>query len=402
MGGREKWGEPKVKTQRVYGRDVCLILAGSFFYMASSMLVTPLITGFAGSLGAGSALMGLVGGMSNFCSLICRPTAGNLADRLSKRRLSTVGLLLMLAGYLGYVFAHNNGVVMLARVAQGAGFACCSVCMSTWVSDLMPRDKVGSGMGMYGTMNALSMAVGPAIGVQCWQRLGYHVSFAVSALFAVGALVTVRLVSDRGMPGAAPAPRRPEPGEEHLHLLDRNVIPVAAIVMLFGIPYFATQSFLVTYVQTRQLPVAVSLFFPLYAGVLLVLRLSMRDLFDRLPYLNFVLAGAVCESLALVCMTFLPNNGVLFLAAALMAGGYGLMCSVSQSTAILMAGEGHRGLANSTYYVGLDLGMTLGPVIGGVLLGHLDAEWLYPALLVTMPLSVAVYFMGGVGKKLRR
>ena len=402
MGGREKWGEPNVTTQRIYNRDVCLILAGSFFYMASSMLVTPLITGFAGSLGAGSALMGLVGGMSNFCSLICRPTAGNLADRLSKRRLSTVGLLLMLAGYLGYVFAHNNGVVMLARVAQGAGFACCSVCMSTWVSDLMPRDKVGSGMGMYGTMNALSMAVGPAIGVQCWQRLGYHVSFAVSALFAVGALVTVRLVSDRGMPGAAPAPRRPEPGEEHLHLLDRNVIPVAAIVMLFGIPYFATQSFLVTYVQTRQLPVAVSLFFPLYAGVLLVLRLSMRDLFDRLPYLNFVLDGAVCESLALVCMTFLPNNGVLFLAAALMAGGYGLMCSVSQSAAILMAGEGHRGLANSTYYVGLDLGMTLGPVLGGVLLGHLAPVWLYPVMLVTMPLSVAVYFMGGVGKKLRR
>lgn len=402
MGGREKWGEPNVTTQRIYNRDVCLILAGSFFYMASSMLVTPLITGFAGSLGAGSAFMGMVGGLSNLCSLMCRPTVGNLADRVSKRRLSTVGLLLMLAGYLGYVFAHNNGVVMLARVAQGAGFACCSVCMSTWVSDLMPRDKVGSGMGMYGTMNALSMAVGPAIGVQCWQRLGYHVSFAVSALFAVGALVTVRLVSDRGMPGAAPAPRRPEPGEEHLHLLDRNVIPVAAIVMLFGIPYFATQSFLVTYVQTRQLPVAVSLFFPLYAGVLLVLRLSMRDLFDRLPYLNFVLAGAVCESLALVCMTFLPNNGVLFLAAALMAGGYGLMCSVSQSAAILMAGEGHRGLANSTYYVGLDLGMTLGPVIGGVLLGHLDAEWLYPALLVAMPLSVAVYFMGGVGRKLHR
>ena len=147
---------------------------------------------------------------------------------------------------------------------------------------------------------------------------------------------------------------------------------------------------------------AVSLFFPLYAGVLLVLRLSMRDLFDRLPYLNFVLAGAVCESLALVCMTFLPNNGVLFLAAALMAGGYGLMCSVSQSAAILMAGEGHRGLANSTYYVGLDLGMTLGPVLGGVLLGHLAPVWLYPVMLVTMPLSVAVYFMGGVGKKLRR
>ena len=152
-----------MQSQHIYSRDVVLILIASFFYMASSMLVTPLITGFAGSLGAGGVLMGLVGGLSNFCSLMCRPAVGNLADRISKRRLSTVGALLMLAGYLGYVAAHNNAVVVLARVAQGVGFACCSVCMSTWMSDLLPRDRIGSGMGMYGTMNALSMAIGPAV-----------------------------------------------------------------------------------------------------------------------------------------------------------------------------------------------------------------------------------------------
>ena len=56
-----------------------------------------------------------------------------------------------------------------------------------------------------------------------------------------------------------------------------------------------------------------------------------------------------------------------------------------------MAGEGHRGLANSTYYVGLDLGMTLGPVIGGFLYGNLDLAWFYPALLLTVPPAVLVY-----------
>ncbi|MCI8645576.1 MAG: hypothetical protein HFE76_02000 [Firmicutes bacterium] len=38
-------------------------------------------------------------------------------------------------------------------------------------------------------------------------------------------------------------------------------------------------------------------------------------------------------------------------ACIFMAGGYGIMCSVAQSTAILLAGEGRRGLANSTYMV---------------------------------------------------
>lgn len=38
-------------------------------------------------------------------------------------------------------------------------------------------------------------------------------------------------------------------------------------------------------------------------------------------------------------------------AALFMAGGYGIMCSVCQSTAILLAGPERRGLANSTYYI---------------------------------------------------
>ena len=81
----------------------------------------------------------------------------------------------------------------------------------------------------------------------------------------------------------------------------------------------------------------------------------------------------------------------MLLAAAFLAGGYGVMSSVCQSTAILLAGREKRGLANSTYYIGVDLGMTLGPMIGGVLYGGADIRWFYPALAVTMPLAAAVY-----------
>ena len=61
---------------KIYSKDIILVLAASFFYMASPMLVTPLITGFSGSIGASAALMGLVGGMMNLVSLFCRPLAG--------------------------------------------------------------------------------------------------------------------------------------------------------------------------------------------------------------------------------------------------------------------------------------------------------------------------------------
>ena len=182
--------------QKVYSRDIILILAASFCYMSSTMLVTPLITGFAGSLGASAALMGMIGGLMNLCSLVCRPFAGNLADRLSKYKVSFVGAGLILIGCAGYVLAGNEAMVIAARLINGVGFACCSVCMSTWMSNLLPREKIGSGMGLYGTMNALGMAIAPAIGVSVYQSLGYRAAFLIAAAFAALTGLIILLLGD--------------------------------------------------------------------------------------------------------------------------------------------------------------------------------------------------------------
>ena len=374
---------------KIYSKDIILVLAASFFYMASPMLVTPLITGFSGSIGASAALMGLVGGMMNLVSLFCRPLAGNLADRISKYKLSFIGAVFMTLACVGYIFAPNEAVVVIARIINGFGFACCSVCMATWMSDMLPKDKIGSGMGFYGTMNALAMAVAPAIGVSAYQTLGYRASFVIALVFSVAIIAVIQFIGDRGEPEKEPVSTDEE--QKRIELIDVKVIPIALIIMLFAIPYCATQSFLVTYAETRGLHIFVSLFFPAYAVVLIVLRLSLRNLFDRLPFQVFLLAGIVSELMAILLLTLMNNNVIMILASCFLAGGYGVMSSVCQSTAILLAGKGKRGLANSTYYIGLDLGMTLGPFIGGILYGGLDIKWFYPVLMMTMPLAGAVY-----------
>ena len=374
---------------KIYSKDIILVLAASFFYMASPMLVTPLITGFSGSIGASAALMGLVGGMMNLVSLFCRPLAGNLADRISKYKLSFIGAVFMTLACVGYIFAPNEAVVVIARIINGFGFACCSVCMATWMSDMLPKDKIGSGMGFYGTMNALAMAVAPAIGVSAYQTFGYRASFVIALVFSVAIIAVIQFIGDKGEPEKEPVSTDEE--QKRIELIDVKVIPIALIIMLFAIPYCATQSFLVTYTETRGLHIFVSLFFPAYAVVLIVLRLSLRNLFDRLPFQVFLLAGIVSELMAILLLTLMNNNVIMILASCFLAGGYGVMSSVCQSTAILLAGKGKRGLANSTYYIGLDLGMTLGPFIGGILYGGLDIKWFYPVLMMTMPLAGAVY-----------
>lgn len=369
-------------------RDISLILAASFFYMACPMMVTPLIAGFSESLGASAVLMGLVGGMMNVVSLCCRPFVGNLADKISKYRLSTIGSLLMIVACVGYIFAPTPAVVVGARIINGVGFSLCSVCMATWISSLLPKERVGAGMGLYGTMNALAMAIAPALGIAVYGSLGYRAAFVLATVLAVAVVVTVQLVHDKGevVQKSAPAKGR---GSFVAH----DVLPVAAIIMLFAIPYCATQSFLVSYIAARDLAVHAGWFFPLYAIILLVLRLSLADLFDKKPFVFFLAGSSVSALIAILLLAVMQNNLVLFVAAAFMAGGYGIMCSVCQSTAILLVGEEKRGLANSTYYIGFDLGMALGPIIGGFLYGHVPLAYFYPVLALCVPASVIVYVL---------
>ena len=369
-------------------RDVSLIMAASFFYMACPMLVTPLITGFSESLGASAVLMGIVGGMMNVVSLCCRPFVGNLADKISKYRLSTIGAALMILACVGYVCAPSPAVIVCARVVNGIGFSLCSVCMATWIASLLPRERVGAGMGLYGTMNALAMAIAPALGISLYGTIGYRGAFVIATAFAVMVVIFVRLTHDKGaVPPPAPGQKKP------LQLVERRVLPVAAIIMLFAIPYCATQSFLVSYIAARGLTANASLFFPLYAVILLALRLSMAGLFDSRPFRFFIRISAVSALVSIACLSLMHGNALLIIAAAFMAGGYGLMCSVCQSTAIRIAGPEKRGLANSTYYIGFDLGMALGPIIGGFLYGHAPLAWFYPILALAILLAVVVYFL---------
>jgi MFS family permease len=185
---------------KILSPDTALIMLATLFYMASTMIINPLITGYSEELGASGTIMGLVGGLSNLLALFCRPFVGNWTDRFSKFKLSMLGAALMLTACVGYVFAPNMAVVVMARLCNGMGFACCSVSMSTWMSALLPKDQIASGMGLYGTINALSMAVAPVIGVRLRNNFGYKAAFLGAAVCALFMLVVIPFVGDKGEP----------------------------------------------------------------------------------------------------------------------------------------------------------------------------------------------------------
>ena len=203
----------------------------------------------------------------------------------------------------------------------------------------------------------------------------------------------ILLVRDPGRPagqGDAGGEKDEKSGRPRVRLLDRRAVPAALVVALFTVPYMATQSFLVSYAEARGLDVPTGAFFTVYAVALMALRLCLGRAFDRVGFRTFVLASGASTVACLGLLSVMRGPVGLLLAAPLMAGGYGVMCSVCQSAAVRAVGPEHAGLANSTYYMGFDAGMIAGPVVGGALFGGVDLAWFFPALMLTVPLAIAV------------
>lgn len=376
--------------KHIYNRNIVLILAASFFYLSSPMLINPLITGFSKSLGSSTLLAGVIAGLMNIASLILRPIAGNLVDRYSKYLLSSLGGFFLIIASVGYVIVTNPAWLLIIRVVNGIGYVLCTVCMATWMANLLPRERVGSGMGIYGLMNALGMALAPALGIFLYKHFGYRYAFVASVISSILMVVLVQLVTDHGHPLKKAA------GVKHskkFRIVQPQVLPIAMILMLFALPYFSTQAYIVSYVASIHSKVAVGSFFPIYAILLLVLRMSLKDLFDSVVFGKFLYASLGSTLIGLLALTHLSNNFMMFIAALGLAGGYGLMFSICQATSLLIAPHNEQGLANSTFYIGMDLGMSLGPIIGGLIKSAIPTAWFYPVMLVTIPIIWLIYFM---------
>ena len=175
----------KQKKESIFTKDVVLVMAASFFFIFSNMYCNPLINGYAQELGASSAFAGIIVGMMSIVAMFLRPIAGNLTDHFSKYSLSFIGGALCFLGVMGYVITPNSGLLLFFRLINGLGYVLCTVCMTTWLSYLVPFNHVGEAMSFYGLMNALAMAFAPAVSINLYRIIGYRDAIVISALSAL-------------------------------------------------------------------------------------------------------------------------------------------------------------------------------------------------------------------------
>jgi EmrB/QacA subfamily drug resistance transporter len=127
-------------------------------------------------------------------------TGAALGDRFGRRRMYVTGLLVFVLGSALAALSPGAGLLIAARVVQGAGGALLVPLTLTLISDAFPAEQRGTAIGIWGGVTGLGVAAGPVVGGAIVQGASWQWIFwlNVPVGLVTAALAALRLTESRG------------------------------------------------------------------------------------------------------------------------------------------------------------------------------------------------------------
>ncbi|MFE1958071.1 MFS transporter [Streptomyces sp. NPDC059479] len=353
--------------------------------------------------------------------------SGSTADRIGRRRVFKIGLVLFTLGSLLCSLAPNLESLVAFRMVQAVGGSMLNpVAMSIITNTFTePRERARA-IGAWGAVVGVSMAAGPLVGGLLVDSVGWRSIFWINLPIGLAALLlTWRYVPE----SRAPKPRRPDPVGQLLVIgvlgsLTYAIIeaPVAGLTSPLILSFAAVSALsligLMLYEPRRAEPLIDLRFFrsapfsgatviavcafaalsgflflntlylqnvrglsALHAGLymlpmatltFLCAPLSGRLVGSRGPRLSLLVAGTAMTASGLLFATSdaAATNGLLFTGYVLFGLGFGMVNAPITNTAVSGMPRSQAGVAAAVASTSRQIGGTLGvAVIGAVLAG---------------------------------
>jgi MFS family permease len=136
-----------------------------------------------------------------------------------------------------------------------------------------------------------------------------------------------------------------------------------------------------------------SFFFVVYAGIITLTRPMSGQIFDTKGENWVIYPSYIALTIGLIVLSLTSSGWMLLLSGAFIGLGYGTFMSNGQAIALKMSPSVDRiGVSLSTYFIGLDLGLGVGPFILGQLHNELTFRNLFMSASVVPLIALVLYF----------
>ncbi len=379
-------------TSRLWTLNFALIcLSGLFVYFGFHSLI-PTLPVYILQHGGITHISGLALGVLTIAAVISRPFAGWALDNYGRKALFIGGLLFFLIPTLVFVSIIPVAMLILLRFFQGLAWGVCSTASGTVASDVVPKERLGEGMGFFSLHISVSLAIAPAIGLWLMEKYSFQALFAVSSLFIIISIILALLI------------RYPKT-EKILVKTDFAVFEKAAfrpalIILFLTMTYSSLLSFLAVFVQKQGVGSA-ALFFAALAITTVVSRPLGGRIVDRLGNRGYdltVIPGLVAVIVAMPIIAQISSVSALIIGSIVYGFGFGLVQPTMLALCINSVPTNKRGAANATYFIFFDTGVGIGSIIWGLIAGIWGYSSMFNLNMFAAFLALAVYLMMRTGK----
>jgi EmrB/QacA subfamily drug resistance transporter len=174
-----------------------VIMIGSFMAVLDTSIVNVAIPRLQNDFGASTDQVQWVATAYTLALGIVTPLTGWLGDRYGLDRVQNAALVLFVAGSALCGLAASLNMLIGFRIFQAIGGGLLPAVSQAMVYRLVPRDKIGTAMGLYGFGVVVAPAVGPTIGGYLVEYVNWRLIFYINVPIGVVAVVLSYLLLPR-------------------------------------------------------------------------------------------------------------------------------------------------------------------------------------------------------------
>jgi EmrB/QacA subfamily drug resistance transporter len=162
-----------------------IVVVGSFMALLDTSIVNVATPTIQAEFGASTDQVQWIATAYTLVLGIVVPTSGWLGDRFGLRRIYIISMLGFAAGSALCGLAWNLNSLILFRVVQALGGGLLPVVAQAMVYRIVPRDRIGAAMGLYGLGIVVAPALGPTLGGWLVQDVSWRLIFYINVPIAI-------------------------------------------------------------------------------------------------------------------------------------------------------------------------------------------------------------------------
>jgi len=368
-------------------------MLANFMLCLAHFSVNPLVATYAEFLGASPRGIGLLAGMFFGVALAMRPFAGPVTTKVDKRKLLVFTFILGSVANLGYATFHYIPAFVVFRIIHGIQFSFIGLVLMTLAGDHLPKDKMVSGMGIFGIGGAAASAIAPFIGDALIrlgtsmrdQSFGFTLMFLFGAVIFVIAIIPAMILSSDNKTKEEVA----STGAWYKNIFTIHALPPTIVVFLLLMPHAMIHTYMFDFGREQGIA-GISTFYLVLAISLAVSRPLSGVLTNRFGLEKIMFPGLALFAVALFLIGSSNALWMVIAAAVIVAFGFGSSQPPLQAMAMQMETPLKRSVASNTLYIGMDLGLFLGPVLGGIVRDQTSFATMYRMASIPIVLAIVV------------